>query len=130
MGDAPDEESAHGDVDHGFGDVEVALVVAHETTPTNHPAKSPLHDPAARDDLEAGFLVGAADDLDDEVKECGFVHEPAPVISAVGEEVLEPRPALADGIDDGLRSGAVRHIGRCKVDHQPPPVGDCQEFRV
>ena len=69
MGDAPDEERAHDDVLRGSGDVEIALLVAHEATVADHPAEGSLHDPAAGDHLEAGFLVGAADDLDDEVAE-------------------------------------------------------------
>src|SRR3974390_276293 len=36
--------------------------------------------------------------------------------------MLHPRPAFADRVEDRLRSGAVRDIGGCQIDHQQPPV--------
>jgi len=37
--------------------------------------------------------------------------------------VADPEPALADGIEDGLRAGTVEDCGRRRVDHQQPLVG-------
>lgn len=88
MCDAPEQEGAHGDVDHGLGHVEALLVVANEASPTDHPAEGALHHPPARDDLEARRLVGAADDLDDEVEERSLVHELRAVVARIGEQVL------------------------------------------
>lgn len=53
----------------------------------------------------------------------GLVHQLPQVVGAIGELVLDPRPALADGVEDHLRAGAVRDIGRRQVDHQQPAVG-------
>lgn len=41
MGDPAEE--AHGDVDHGLGHVETALVVPDQAPPADHPAEGPLH---------------------------------------------------------------------------------------
>ena len=71
MGYAPEQKTAHGDVDHGFGDVDALLVVAHEPAPAGHPGEGALHDPAPRQHGEAGLTLDAADNLDDEVFELG-----------------------------------------------------------
>ena len=52
-GESAEEEGAHGDVDHGFEDVEGALVVADQAAPADHPAEGPLHHPAPWKDLVA-----------------------------------------------------------------------------
>src|ERR1700712_3762982 len=43
MGDTPEQGGAHVDVDHGPGDVQALLVVAHEAAPAGHPAKGLLN---------------------------------------------------------------------------------------
>jgi hypothetical protein len=48
--------------------------------------------------LEAFLAFHLSDDLDNEVEESCFVHQLAPIISAVCEEGLQPWPALADRI--------------------------------
>lgn len=58
MGDAAEQQGAHGDVDHSLGHVEALLVVSHQSAPADHPAERALRDPAARDDLEPHHLVG------------------------------------------------------------------------
>jgi len=71
----------------------------------------------------AGFAIDAVDDLDDEVEEGRLVHELGPVISAIGKQMLDPWPALANGVEDHLSAGAVGEIGRGEIDHQQSSVG-------
>lgn len=53
----------------------------------------------------------------------GLVHQLEPVIGPISEEVLHPRPALADAVEDCLRAGAVGDVGRGKVHHEQPTIG-------
>lgn len=89
-------------MDHSFGDVEAMFVFADEASQAIHPAEGLLDDPALRQHLEPGFLVGSADYLDNEVTTGGRVHQAIFIIAAIREEVLEPRPASADRRDDLL----------------------------
>jgi len=123
MSDTPQHETTHRHVDHGFGDVDPRFVVPDQSPPTDHPPERALDDPAAREDLEAGFMIGSADHLHDEVEKPRLVHQLTAIVGAVGEEVLQPRPTLADRIEDHLRTRTVGYVGGRQVDHEEPPIG-------
>jgi hypothetical protein len=71
-------------------------VVADEPPPSCHPAEGPLDDPASQQNIESRLAFDASDDFDDEIKIGGLVHELAPVVGAVGVQMLDPRPALTN----------------------------------
>ena len=88
-------------MDHGLGDVDTLLVVAHEATLTRHPTNSVDH-PSARQQLKVRIAVDPADIFDYAVLECRLFHKIAPIIGAVGEEMLDPEPTFAIGAGDHL----------------------------
>src|SRR5262245_39203828 len=96
MADAPQEQAAHGDVDHRLGDVEALLIVAHQAAPPDEPADRALDDPPPWHNLEAWIAVEPTNDRDDEAEKGGLVQQRGAVIGAVGKQMLEPRPAFAD----------------------------------
>jgi hypothetical protein len=46
-----------------------------------------------------------------------FIERLCAVVGAIGEQVLEPRSTLADGIEDGLCPGTAGDVRR-QIDHQ------------
>ena len=123
MSYSPEQDASKSDVDHGFGTVDALFVVAHEAAPAGHPGERALDDPSTRDDFEAHGGVGSLDDLDGEIPEGGFVHELGAIIGPIGEQMLQPRPALAHTVQDHLSPGAVGDVGGRQIDHQKTAVG-------
>ena len=58
-------------------------------------AEGLIDDPAPWQNLEARIGVDPSHDLYDELLERRLVHEFSAVIGTVGEQMLDPRPALA-----------------------------------
>ena len=83
-------------------------VVADEASPSCELAEGALAAPATRHDLEARIIVEVADDLDDEIEERSLVHE---LPAVMGAELLDPRPRLAQGLQNCLRCGTVGYVG-------------------
>lgn len=110
-------------MNHGLGHVYALLVVAHQASPSREPTEGAFDDPTTRQHLEARLFVDAADDLDDELVEGGLIHELRAVVRAVGEQMLEPRPAFAHRVQDHLCPGAIRYVGGREVEQQQPTVG-------
>lgn len=74
-------------------------------------------------ELETLLLVDPPHDFDNQVEEGGLAHQLAAVVGTSGEQVLEPRPPLADRSQDRLGAGAVRGVGAGQVVHQQPAIG-------
>ena len=126
MGDAAQKETSHGNMDHRLGDIETPLEITDEATPADQPTECALNHPPARKHFEAGLAVDATHDLDDEVEERRLVEQLRPVVGAIGEQMLDPRPTFADRVQYRLRAGAVSNIGRRQVHHQKAAIGiDC-----
>ena len=53
MGGSAEHVAAHGDEDHGFGDVDALFVIADKPPSPGHPAKAALDHPASGQGLEA-----------------------------------------------------------------------------
>src|SRR5215203_985157 len=123
MADAAQEQASHADVDHGLRYITELLVVTHQPPPACHPAERPLDQPAARQHVEALLALQLAHDLDHEVAVDRLAHQLAAVVSSVREQVPEPWPTLANGLDDLLCAFGVLHVGGREVHHQEPPVG-------
>ena len=123
MSYSPEQDASEGDVDHGLGAIDTLFVVAHEAAPAGHPSERSLDDPATWEDFEAHGGVGSLDDLNGEIPEGGFVHELGAIIGSIGEQMLQPRPALAHTIQDHLGPCAVGDVGGGQIDHQKTAVG-------
>lgn len=69
------------------------------------------------------LVVAPANDLDDEVQIGGLVHELEAIVRLIGEEMFDPRPALADATEGCLSASTVGNIRRGEVDHQQSAIG-------
>lgn len=67
MADPFQQQACRGDGDHGLGEIEALLIIAHQAAPTSEPADGPLDHPAPGQHLEAKRAVDAADDLSDTI---------------------------------------------------------------
>jgi hypothetical protein len=70
-----------------------------------------FHEHACHAEIDHRFRdIGAADGLNNEVQICRFVKNPALAIDPVGEEMLDPWPAITQRVQERLRADAVSNI--------------------
>lgn len=105
-------------MDHGVGDIEALLIVAHEPAPARHPAERALDHLASRIHLGAFLTRELAHDADGEVLVGRQARKLATVVGAVSEQVAQPGPAVANGLEDEFGPGRVLNVGRARFDHQ------------
>jgi len=122
VSNAPEQQAAHVDVDHGLGHVEALFAIAHETAPSCHPAEGSLDDPAPRQDLEAGFMAAATDDFQHEVAVRTGIEQFGADVSAIAEQMLEPGLPFSDGGDNLLNPSTVGDVGRGQVQHEKAAI--------
>ncbi len=95
------------------------------STATTEPGEGPFHHPAARQDGEALGLVGTLDDFHGPLAE--LRQSPLQLvarISAIGEDMPEPGPAVADRFQEAGRPITVLNVRAMhhQADHQPQRV--------
>lgn len=113
----------------GLEDVDALLVIAHEATPSSEKSNGSLDHPASRQHLEALFSRDPSDDFDDELQERGLVHELGTFICPVSDEIVFPRPALADGIEVAWTVALSEIMDGGQIDHQQAFVGIYRHVR-
>ena len=119
LGQSAKLNSYHCDVDPSFGAGFRPLVIAHQTPVAHQPAEGPLHDPPPGQDLEAGDIVGAFDDLNVQfwAQSSHPLGEFGAAISPVDPHLAQPREPAEHSTQQALGSFALRDAG---YSHQHP----------
>lgn len=78
--------------------------------------------PAPRQNLEARISVDPSHDLYDELFERRLVYEFSTAVGTVGEEMLDPRPAVADSTENILRPRSRKYPQSSRFEHERPSV--------
>src|SRR3984893_13465992 len=100
-GESPHEQLHGGDVNPGFGAGDRRLEILGQAAVSIEPGEGSFDDPSRWEQLKAGRVGGAFDDLDGPGAEFGEgVTQVGAVIDAVGEEMAQPGNQLVDGLDD------------------------------
>jgi hypothetical protein len=121
MGDSAEQEAAHGDMDHGLGDIEALLVVAHEPVPAPEPGEGSLDHQRRGRTWKLGSPSIRRTTSMTKPRKAALFHELGPAVGAVGEQMVDPWPALTDGIADDLASAlSERSAGvRLSINSRP-----------
>src|SRR6266853_2801988 len=125
-GESPDEQLHGGDVNPGFGAGDRSLEILCQAAVSIEPSEGSFDNPAAWQQLKAGSVSGAFDDLNRPVTEFGEgVPQVGAVIDAVGEEMAQPGKQLMDGLDDQHGTIAILDIGGVHLgtDQQTASIG-------
>src|SRR3984893_12762329 len=100
-GESPNEQLHGGDVNPGFGAGDRSLEILGQAEVSIEPGEGSFDDPSPWEQLKAGRVGGALDDLEGPVTEFGEgLTQIGAVIDAVGEEMAQPGKQLVDGLDD------------------------------
>jgi hypothetical protein len=123
LGQPPEHDGDHGELCEAFGDNGEGLIVRHEPSVTTEPGESAFDHPAAPDDFEAAFFVGAFDDLKGNrlVCECGF--ELGAGIATVGKDFGDERERTARPANEAGGAIAILHAGRDHLDAEQQSDG-------
>ena len=99
----------------------------HEPAIAAKPGECALDDPPPPDDLEAGIVVGAFDDLEGNGLGCEIGFELGAGIAAVGENSGDERKQPARPGDEVGRAIAILHAGWNHLDaeQQPDGIDEC-----
>jgi len=81
----------HDQVDHRFAAFRQRLVVLAQTAIAAEPSEGSLDNPTLGQNLEAGHVVAAFDDLQDPVAQFSCPVDQFPGVSPIGPDQLEPR---------------------------------------
>jgi hypothetical protein len=87
------------------------------------PAEGALDHPAAGLDGKSLLPLELAHDLDRKIHEPRLVHERLAIMGGIAKQVLEPRPALLQGIEHQLGTRRIGDRGGRQVHCQPPAIG-------
>lgn len=113
---------AHCHVNHVARDIDSQLVVAYQASPPHEPAESALDHPAVGLHDKSFLSSQPPYHLDGEIHERGLVHQGPAVIGGISEQVLHPRPALLQGIQNHLSAGRIGYVCHRQVHRQQPTI--------
>src|ERR1700757_2665738 len=123
---SPDEELYRGDVNPRLGARNRRLEILCEAAVSIEPSQGSFDDPAARQQLKAGGVSGAFDDLDGPLAEFGeSLMQVGASVDTVGEEMAQPGKQLVDGLDDQHGTIAILDISGVHLgaDQQTASIG-------
>jgi hypothetical protein len=126
-GQSPNEKLQRGEVEPRLGASDGCFEVFGKAAVTIEPGEGAFDDPAAGKASKTDGVSPARHDLNGPAAEFGErVHQLVAGISAVGEEVAQPRKEVVNGRDDERSTIAVLHVGAMHLgaDQQTRRVGD------
>lgn len=113
----------HGQVNHCFAAFRECLVVLAQTTITTEPSKGSLDDPALGQNLKAGRIGAAFDDLQDPVAQLAGPVDQSARVAPIGPNQLEPGELPHQLGQHQLGPVAVLEIGGMHDDGQKQAQG-------
>lgn len=106
-------------MDHGLGHIDALFIISHQTTPAGHPGEGAFAPQRRGSTLKLGSLS---------MRRTTSMTEPSNTALSVSlrkryrRTGADLRPALADRVQDDLRTSAVGNIRRRQIDCEKPAV--------